>query len=174
VAIEANTASGSGARVAGAPQAMVTAGAALPTQQRLRLGFLTRLEVGEDAADSYRFALEMFAVAEELGFDTGWIAPGSLRGLLAALAAVPDWRFERVREAAATCRGLLAERLEVVTPAGQAGLVTFAPEGDPAEIAARAFDAGVVVRNLPGTPWVRASCGWWTSDEDLERLCGAL
>ncbi len=74
MAIEANTASESGARVAGAPQAMVTAGAALPTQQRLRLGFLTRLEVGKDAADSYRFALEMFAVADELGFDTGWIA----------------------------------------------------------------------------------------------------
>src|SRR5882672_3304919 len=44
------------------------------TPTRLKLGFLTRLEVGADAADSYRFALEMFAVAEELGFDTGWIA----------------------------------------------------------------------------------------------------
>jgi putative FMN-dependent luciferase-like monooxygenase len=41
---------------------------------RLKLGFLTRLEVGEDAADSYRFALEMFTAAEQLGFDTGWIA----------------------------------------------------------------------------------------------------
>jgi putative FMN-dependent luciferase-like monooxygenase len=42
--------------------------------KRLKLGFLTRLEVGEDAADAYKFALEMFTVAEELGFDTGWIA----------------------------------------------------------------------------------------------------
>ncbi len=42
--------------------------------RRLKLGFLTRLEVGADAADSYKFALEMFSVAEELGFDTGWIA----------------------------------------------------------------------------------------------------
>jgi putative FMN-dependent luciferase-like monooxygenase len=40
----------------------------------LRLGFLTRLEVGADAADSYKFALDMFTLAEELGFDTGWIA----------------------------------------------------------------------------------------------------
>jgi putative FMN-dependent luciferase-like monooxygenase len=44
------------------------------TPMRLKLGFLTRLEVGADAADSYRFALEMFTVAEQLGFDTGWIA----------------------------------------------------------------------------------------------------
>jgi putative FMN-dependent luciferase-like monooxygenase len=44
----------------------------LPT--RPRLGFLTRLEVGTDAADSYRFALEMFTAAEELGYDVGWIA----------------------------------------------------------------------------------------------------
>jgi alkanesulfonate monooxygenase SsuD/methylene tetrahydromethanopterin reductase-like flavin-dependent oxidoreductase (luciferase family) len=30
--------------------------------------------VGDDAADSYRFALDMFMAAEELGFDTGWVA----------------------------------------------------------------------------------------------------
>jgi putative FMN-dependent luciferase-like monooxygenase len=40
----------------------------------LKLGFLTRLEVGADAADSYKFGLDMFSLAEELGFDTGWIA----------------------------------------------------------------------------------------------------
>src|SRR3954469_7410573 len=44
------------------------------TPARLKLGFLTRLEVGADAADSYRFALEMFTAAEQLGFDTGWVA----------------------------------------------------------------------------------------------------
>jgi putative FMN-dependent luciferase-like monooxygenase len=45
-----------------------------PTRQRLRLGFLTRLETGDDAADSYRVALDLFQAAEALGFDTGWIA----------------------------------------------------------------------------------------------------
>ncbi|MCC7370399.1 MAG: LLM class flavin-dependent oxidoreductase [Chloroflexi bacterium] len=46
------------------------------TAQRagLKLGFLTRLEVGADPADSYKFGLEMFDLAEELGYDTGWIA----------------------------------------------------------------------------------------------------
>jgi hypothetical protein len=27
---------------------------------------------------------------------------------------------------------------------------------------------------MPNTPWVRVSCGWWTSGEDLERLLAAL
>jgi alkanesulfonate monooxygenase SsuD/methylene tetrahydromethanopterin reductase-like flavin-dependent oxidoreductase (luciferase family) len=49
-------------------------GCDLPRHKGLRLGFLTRLEVGADAADSYRFALEMFTAAEELGYDVGWIA----------------------------------------------------------------------------------------------------
>jgi putative FMN-dependent luciferase-like monooxygenase len=42
--------------------------------QRLRLGFLTHLHVGDDAADSYRIALDLFAAAEELGYDSGWVA----------------------------------------------------------------------------------------------------
>lgn len=45
-----------------------------PPGQRLRLGFLTRLETGADAADSYRVGLDIFQLAEELGFDCGWIA----------------------------------------------------------------------------------------------------
>ena len=56
------------------PAATPSLGSDLPRHAGLRLGFLTRLEVGEDAADSYRFALEMFAAAEELGYDVGWIA----------------------------------------------------------------------------------------------------
>src|ERR1700687_699433 len=41
---------------------------------RMRLGFLTHLHVGDDAGDSYRIALDLFAAAEELGFDSGWVA----------------------------------------------------------------------------------------------------
>jgi alkanesulfonate monooxygenase SsuD/methylene tetrahydromethanopterin reductase-like flavin-dependent oxidoreductase (luciferase family) len=40
----------------------------------VRLGFLTHLHVGADAADSYRFALDLFQAADELGYDTGWVA----------------------------------------------------------------------------------------------------
>ena len=41
-------------------------------------------------------------------------------------------------------------------------------------VAARLLDEGVVVRNIPGTPFVRASCGWWTNEDDVERLVRAL
>jgi L-cysteine/cystine lyase len=107
-------------------------------------------------------------------FDPGWISVASLKGLATAVGLAPEWRFERIREAAARCREAIAARAEVVTPPEQAGLVTFRPEADPEELVARLFAEGIVVRSLPGTPWVRASCGWWTSDEDVARLAGAL
>ncbi|MDQ3823524.1 MAG: aminotransferase class V-fold PLP-dependent enzyme, partial [Actinomycetota bacterium] len=103
-------------------------------------------------------------------FDSGWIPPGYLEGLVAAIDAAPDWRFERAREAAASCRALLAERYDVVTEPDQATLVSFRPAGEPTEVVARLLEAGVIVRDLPRTGWVRISCGYWTSDEDLERL----
>ena len=38
------------------------------------------------------------------------------------------------------------------------------------EVVAALYERGVVVRELPGRNLVRASCGWWTSEGDLERL----
>jgi L-cysteine/cystine lyase len=98
----------------------------------------------------------------------------SLAGLLATLDLAPEWRYERVAEMAALCRERLAEQFEVVTEAGQAGLVSFRPDGDAEEVSARLYDADVVVRFLPGRDLVRASCGWWTSESDLDRLLEAL
>jgi L-cysteine/cystine lyase len=108
-------------------------------------------------------------------FDSGWIDPPSLAGLEAALAVHPEWRFERAAAMAARCRELLAERYEVVTEPGHATLVSFRwPEGDPAEAARRAYERGVIIRDLPKTGLLRVSCGYWTSEEDLERLLDAL
>jgi len=68
----------------------------------LKLGFLTRLEVGDDPADTYKFALDMFTLGEELGFDTGWIAQhhflngdGRLPSVLPFLAAAAQ-RTKRI------------------------------------------------------------------------------
>ena len=109
-------------------------------------------------------------------FDTGWLAVPSLAGLLAALDMAPDWRFERAREIAERCRDRLADAgFAVRTESGQAGLVSFEPrQGDPEAAAAKALEAGVAIRALPNTPWIRASCGYWTSDEDVDRLVAAL
>ena len=107
-------------------------------------------------------------------FDTGWIGGSILAGLAAALDEAPDWRFDRVEAMAALCRERLAERFEVVTGPGQAGLVSFRPEGDPTELVAGLRAQGVVVREIPRRGLVRVSCGYWTSEEDLDRLLAAL
>jgi len=107
-------------------------------------------------------------------FDSGWLPPPALAGLDAALDVQPEGRFERAAAMASRCRELLAERYEVVTEPGHSTLVSIRPEGEPAELALRLFEEGVLVRDLPGTGLLRVSCGWWTSEEDLERLLRAL
>jgi len=107
-------------------------------------------------------------------FDSGWIPPAALTGLMVALDGAPPGQFERAREMTARCRGELTDRFELVTAPDQATLVSFRADGDPAALAAQAFERGVVIRDLPGTRLLRASCGYWTSDDDIERLVAAL
>ena len=107
-------------------------------------------------------------------FDSGWLSVPSLAGLVAAMDAAPEWRFERAAEMAARCRAALAEHFDVVGDPGESTLVSFEPRGDAAELAAVAYERGVILRDLPGTGWLRASCGYWTSDEDIERLVDAV
>ena len=107
-------------------------------------------------------------------FDSGWIGTPTLAGLLGALATHPEWRYERAAEAAARCRELLDPLVEVVTPPDHSTLVSFRPSGDPTALVAALAERGVVVRELPGRDLVRASCGWWTSDDDLRRLADGV
>jgi len=37
-------------------------------------------------------------------------------------------------------------------------------------VVARLAEQGFGIRNLPGTPYVRASVGAWCSEEELDRL----
>jgi len=107
-------------------------------------------------------------------FDSNWTPVPSLAGLSAALDVVPEGRFERAAEVVARCRDLLAGRAELVTAPDQGTLVTFRAQGDTKELVAALYDVGVVVRDVPGLGWIRASCGWWTNEDDLDRLVGAL
>ena len=107
-------------------------------------------------------------------FDVGWLAADLLAGAEAALGVHPAWRFEHAAEMTARCRALVGERFELVTAPEQATLVSFRVPGDTAALAAGAYEQGVVIRDLPGTGWLRASCGYWTSVEDLDRLLSAL
>ncbi|HXH97677.1 MAG TPA: aminotransferase class V-fold PLP-dependent enzyme [Gaiellaceae bacterium] len=107
-------------------------------------------------------------------FDSGWIGSPTLAGLGAALGTHPGWRYERAAAMAARCRELLEPIVEVVTPPGHSTLVSFRPPGEPAELVSVLHERGVVVRDLPGRNLVRASCGWWTSEGDLERLVAGV
>ncbi len=110
-------------------------------------------------------------------FEGSWTPPASVAGLLASLAFAAeagDERFARAREATERCRALLLEHgADVVTEAGQGTLVSWREE-DPEGVVARLAEQGVIVRDLPGAGIVRASCGYWTSEEDLERLVRGL
>jgi L-cysteine/cystine lyase len=63
---------------------------------------------------------------------------------------------------------------EVVTEPDQSTLVSWKVGDDSKAVVERLEAAGVIVRELPGLGWVRASCGFWTSDDDLERLVAVL
>jgi L-cysteine/cystine lyase len=110
-------------------------------------------------------------------FDPGWVPQASAVGLLASLdfaEEVGAERFDRARTMAERCRTLLSERFEVLTEPDQATLVSWKARGDSEEAVSRLAEAGVIVRDVPRLGWLRASCGFWTSDEDLERLLAAL
>ena len=110
-------------------------------------------------------------------FEGSWTPPASVAGLLASFAFAAeagDERFARAREAAERCRTVLLEHgADVVTEAEQGTLVSWREE-DPEGVAGRLAEQGVIVRDLPGTGLVRASCGYWTSEDDLERLVRGL
>ena len=107
-------------------------------------------------------------------FDSGWITPPALAGLEAALAGAPEWRYERAAEMAELCRAVVGESFELIGEGRESTLVSFVPDGEPAAVSARLYGEGVVIRDLPATGWVRASCGWWTNEDDLDRLVTGL
>ena len=109
-------------------------------------------------------------------FDPIWVPSGLMAGLQAAIVLRPEWSFERAALMAERCRELLCEAgADVVIPAERATLVSWRVHGEEPEVVVQRLAAeGVIVRELPGTGLVRASVGWWTSDEDLARLVAAL
>lgn len=109
-------------------------------------------------------------------FEPNWVPSALLSGLRAAIDLVPDWGFDRARRTAERCRDLLlGAGQDVVSPIERATIVSWRPEGEaPETVVARLSAVGVIVREVPTTGLVRASIGWWTSDEDLERLVEGL
>jgi len=80
---------------------------------------------------------------------------------------------ERATALAASLSDQLRERGRAVAPRGDTTLVTWQMPAA-ADVPTRLAQEGIVVRNLPGTPYVRASVGAWNDESDLERLLAAI
>jgi len=125
--------------------------------------------------ESYELSGAFVARTTSARFDAGWIGVPTLCGLVAALATHPGWRYSGAAEMAARCRELLvAAHVEVVTPPGHSTLVSFRPPSDPTDLVVALQEQGVIVRELPGRNLMRASCGWWTNEDDLQRLVAGV
>ncbi|HEY7891028.1 MAG TPA: aminotransferase class V-fold PLP-dependent enzyme [Solirubrobacteraceae bacterium] len=96
---------------------------------------------------------------------------------LAALSVLADAGWQEVHSRALSLARRLAEMLDEhgreVAPRAESTLVSFGSENPPAERACLA-EQGIVLRDIPGTPWLRASVGAWNDESDLERLLGSL
>lgn len=84
-----------------------------------------------------------------------------------------DTIYTRAADLAATFAARIAEAGFTVAPRGRTTLVTWEVE-DPEAVRDRLSERGVAVRNLPGTPYLRASVGAWNDASDLDRLLEAL
>ncbi len=98
----------------------------------------------------------------------------------AALAAVEllggagwDAVHERAATLAAQFADALTERGREVAPRDRTTLVSW-KDADPEATRTRLAEAGVIIRDLPGTGLLRASVGAWNDESDLERLLSAL
>ena len=104
---------------------------------------------------------------------TGFPAHHQVQWAHAALDVLEEAGIERLQARAIALAAALAERLAgrglEVAPRGRSTLVSFAVDDPPAALE-RVLAAGFVMRDLPGTSYLRASVGAWTTDEELDRL----
>lgn len=159
----------------------------------LRLGFLTHLHIGDDAAHSYRLALELFEIADALGYDSGWVAQhhflnggGRLPSTFAFLAAAAE-RTKRIQLGSAIVILPLEDPLRVAEDAAvvdilsggrlQLGLgtggdpVSFAAFGQSLDARRERYAEGVktIQDALAGRPMNGTTAVMYPPDPDLGR-----
>jgi selenocysteine lyase/cysteine desulfurase len=115
--------------------------------------------------------------ADARSLDSPALSAESLACALAAsqVLAGAGWPavHERARKLAAALAEMLGERGRGLAPRDETTLVSFQSE-DPAAERTLLAESGVIVRNIPGRPWLRASVGAWNDEQDLDRLVGTL
>lgn len=109
--------------------------------------------------------------------DAAAIAPEMWHAAIAAfdVLAAAGWDAIHARGAALAedLVGRLTDAGKTVAPHGATTLTSWEEE-DPIAVRDRCAAAGVIVRDLPGTPYVRASTGAWNDEGDLARLLDVL
>ena len=109
--------------------------------------------------------------------DAPGIAPEVVATANAALDLLAAFGWDAVHARARALAQELADRLtaagRTVAPRDATTLVSW-EDPDPPATRDRLAAAGVVVRDLPGTPLLRASVGAWNDERDLDRLLDAL
>jgi len=110
-------------------------------------------------------------------FDTFALSAEALATALAAVKTLERAGWIAVHERAIGLAARFAEELagagRKVSPRGASTLVSFASDDPPGE-RARLAERGVVLRDIPGHPRLRASIGAWNDEGDLERLLAGL
>jgi selenocysteine lyase/cysteine desulfurase len=103
-------------------------------------------------------------------FSIGFPAPHQVEWAIAALDMLERAGFDAVHERGTALAARLADRIDAPTaPRGDSTLVSW-EDPDPEATVARLRDERFVVRNLPATPYVRASVGAWNSEDEVDRL----
>jgi selenocysteine lyase/cysteine desulfurase len=117
--------------------------------------------------------LELALHEDARRLDSGLLSSHDIAWALAALDVLERPGIAAVQERATVLAARLADRLSElgkdVATRGESTLVSWRA-ADPEAEAARLREEDIVVRHLPGRPWVRASVGAWSSEQELDRL----
>jgi selenocysteine lyase/cysteine desulfurase len=126
--------------------------------------------------DDSHAGFEATVHADARRYDTASLSREAAAFSLAAIRLLDRTGLGAVQARAAQLAGrladLLIERGRTVAPRGESTLVAW-EDPDPPATRQRLADAGVVIRDLPGTSYIRASVGAWNDESDLERLLSA-
>jgi L-cysteine/cystine lyase len=110
-------------------------------------------------------------------YDTASVSREGVAFTLAAIELLESYGLAAVHEAGAglatTFADALTERGKTVAPRDRTTLVAW-EDDDPEATRDRLTAAGIVIRNLPGTQYLRASVGAWNDESDLQKLLEAL
>ena len=110
-------------------------------------------------------------------YDGASMAREGVAFTLAAIEMLESHGLAAVQQQAAELTTRFAQALadagRTVAPRDGTTLVAW-EEADPEATRDRLGEAGIVIRNLPGTAYLRASVGAWNDENDLQRLLDAL